>query len=749
MFSKKLLFFLFFALPLFSAGAQESQSPFPNSTCFKYVTKYYPLLMEGKLEWSHQKRFFRCIEDILELLVEKKIFVHDSKRDHFTKEEIVRLLHLYYEYDKDFSIQLADKVFLIKKALIGGSINQLKDKELALLYKLIPDYREIYFIMHKEIPLLRKVFLDKNSSITPEEKERILVQLKKAFLLLKQAYQKHRIVYSFKDMDQMGSYIHSAQWIDSKDKKSVNQSFTYLQSLLEGLFFPQKAIRADDWNKATASLYESVNLFLHYKTYFVRGMTPPDFHFRMLEGSEIFLSSLQIKGRGKFPLDKLDKMLFSLINLIRPKEMHSQGDSFLLTSVSNPLALSFLTRTLFCFSLEKADQRKCSSRWKRSSSSRIVRVSFPDSYFEIYPKQIKRETRANQWMFIDQRKVRILENWIADYKEDILNIYGREAFHSTAVRRQFDHWLNSFLSLGRDKRLVFGPGASLDKKDLSYHFLNYQVFLPLLLQFHVPENFFSSDKSADSLTLTDWKQIVEDFLPALMVLQESSENRADWKDSFMSLFHFADLFLYSSNQDSHLSSRELVDLSIHFMEGVKTLQKTEERLSLKGDSVQFIESLLNDRDIMSVYPQFHNHSSGFEKDRYIEKMQGFFENKGEVSAGSLLPIFLLIQAGEWNYHLIDSNQSHLLEEEELIVFVDSFDELLVKWIPHLSNKQQARSYLMYSLKEGNLPFFTGELPTPLRYLNWHLNKEERESFSVSPEGFYFFIFDVYQLYEKY
>ncbi|MDE0091750.1 MAG: hypothetical protein OXN83_00500, partial [Oligoflexia bacterium] len=128
-------------ISFFSWTSFSEDSLFLKSSCFKDMKRYYPYLTEGELNWEQQQRFFHCLHGTLDLIVNKKLFTHDSSRDYFTREEIFRLFHSYFEYDAETSDRFVDRLLAVKKILIGGSMDRLKDSELSILYSLVYDYK--------------------------------------------------------------------------------------------------------------------------------------------------------------------------------------------------------------------------------------------------------------------------------------------------------------------------------------------------------------------------------------------------------------------------------------------------------------------------------------------------------------------------------------------------------------------------------------------------------------------------------
>ena len=605
MFSKKLLFFAFVFCFSFTSYAQENI--FSEVECFKDMKKYYPLLFKGEpgFGWQKQERFFLCLHDTLEIFVDKEIFIPPKDRDYFTKEEISWIFDEYFGYDPETSRDLTNKLFLIKKVLIGGSVNKLKIRELAVFRRLVFDYQDIYYILHKQIPVFHKAFAGEH--IAPQEKTDALHQLKKAFILLKRAYTREGIVYPIHDMHKYDEYFEEAQIFKTSRTSLAKQAFWFLHNLYEGLFSPQQAIKKTDWQLALDSLYNMVNLFLHHRAYFSKDMYPPAFVYRALESMEIFVSSLKFvktqKNKKGFPLKNLDKMLSVIFSY---QNSHISGGFF-----TNIDSIPLLTRTLTCFSLDKSPEKNCKSEWGSRSSSPVVTLSFEDSKFEVFPDEIKRSSLSKQSAVIELEKLRILKQWFAAYKKSLSDIHLGNA-NDVARNRQFDHWLNPFFGWEEESsRMIFGSFYSSKSKDKSYQLLNYQAFLSLLFFSYLTEDFFSSENGEQaSLSFTTWKKIVKEISPALVTFGGKEGYKSSWRQSFFDLFHFADSFSYSSNRDKLLNARELMDLTIHLLEGIKSSYFTYDKISqLCANNLSLScvkQKIVEDQEIMAVHPRFQN-----------------------------------------------------------------------------------------------------------------------------------------------
>jgi len=300
--------------------------------------------------------------------------------------------------------------------------------------------------------------------------------------------------------------------------------------------------------------------------------------------------------------------------------------------------------------------------------------------------------------------------------------------------------------------MEFGSLDSSRGYEKPFQLLNYHALLQILFSSYMPHLLFSEAKEI-SISFSTWKNMVKEVSPVLAVLQGQKTYQLSWRDSLHSLFKFADSFLYSSNRDGALSSKELFDLTAHLLEGVKSVSLANEKIkkncTYPKDLTCRLNTFFKDKELWSVYPRFQNNFSVQQVSKYRKHAEFMFNNKEEVvSPIDFLPLLILLQVAELNYNLIDQNQSFRLESDELFAYTKKIKKLARK-IPYIFNQEQAQSYLMYSFYSGNVPFFTGPQNTSLEFVNWHLNSKPQKSFSVSFSDFHFLVLDFYKVYKQY
>ena len=741
MFFKKIIIIFFICVFSFTSFSQDKF--FTELSCSKEIKQYYPGFLKGQLELKKQKRFFHCIWGFLDLGLNKGFLEYNPEQGPFTKTEIFRMFHRYFKYDTEDSEKLTLKLFAIKKLLIGGSIDELKYEELRKLLNLVYDYEVIYFILHRQIPVFRKMF--KNKAISSKERDSLLEQLRKALKLLKEAYQRESIDYTIEDISRYGDYLKQANLIETENK----EAFWFLQNLLEGIIFPKKEVQSKDWSPILTSLHRTISLLLYQRVYLEKEQSLLVFTYYSMEALNLFLSLLEsnqelVSQRG-FPLKNLDEMLSVLVSVW---DKQSSVPAFF-SQLKDKKIVNFMTRVLTCFSLNDSTEKKCKSEWEKDSS--VVSFSFPDSQFQIFKDNIVKEDVIDfETMFIDSNKLNTIKDWAKDYQNSLRNIYHGN-IETVAVQRQFDHWLDPFFGWSEDRRVIFGEFHQTNNEAKVFQFLHYQAFLNLIFYSYVPESYFST--SGEGLSFKTWKSVISDLSPALSVLGGSRGYDSSWRESFYNLFQVADTFLNSSNQDETMNSKELVDLSIHLLESMKSAQTAFETVNNsceEGDLNNCAsQTLLENPVLLSVVPRFRDYIFEFERNAYKEKMQ---KTLGDLEQGlssfDFMPLFFLMQLMELNYNKIDRNRSFNLESEELLLFAERFKDQINRQIPFIFNSEQALAYLMYSFKTGYMPFFTGSDFEPVKFTHWYLHPKTQRPYRMIPNDFHYLMFDFYNLYKK-
>ena len=712
--------------------------------CIKAIKENYPDFLEGQLKGLKEEKFFGCITAFLDLFVHKKYAYHDSTRDHFTKNEIIYFFNREVGYnDEEKSKQITEKVLLIKKLFIGGSINNIKDKELSQLLNLIPDYRDAYFIIQEEIPIFKMLFKEGFRDIDSESKKQTLKQLRKTVLVLSRAYQRERVSYTVEDLAKYPSYMgkNSLRW---------NSVFSILQNVFEGVLVPQKEIKREGWTFFENVIRRGVDFLFYYNEHLLlkEDLTEIKFVYNSLAALERFFLVLSSNEklfleRG-FPLKNLDEILHASIDFIN----FSEDRASFLSRFKDKKRLNFFTRTLFALSLRSDKQKESSVEWINNPFR--VSFTFPDSQFDFF-KDYFTEKPLKEAYFISSKKFNKLKRWVKQYKQDLLEIHY-ELTEDLARKKGMEHWLDFFFGWNEKKEMIYGSFDWVDNDSKMIHFVNYQSFLSLFLASYMPEEFFYSEEV--EISKKQWNEIVLNFTPFLLVFFGGNELQNNWRNSLEDLFLVADLFLNSSDANGSLNRKELMDLTVHLSTAFQQSQKVFPQLLGLCEGSDFstcaVKSLLNQPGMLSSYPLFKDYIFPEKEQEYEKNFQSVLAGMERHSFSQLMELFFLIQVLEVNYYQkINTNVSFSLEYEELLVFAESLKEQMFLNIPYLYSSDQALAYLLYSFQFREIPFFTGSEFESVQFTHWYLNPEVQKPFSITPNHFHKVGFEFYNVYKKF
>lgn len=737
-------------------------------SCFREIKAYYPKIFDGTLPRRQQKRFFRCIHDALELVVEEKVFGHDASRDHFTKGEIYKLFHEYFKFPPAQARRFVERLFIAKKILVGGKIDQLADRELGLIYRLTYDYEKAYKAFQKAIPVFRGLFFGQPAvRLDPRRLEWLLKKTERALEVLRKAYQREGAVYSLSGLDQMHLHLHKAGLTNERGRQVWRGYSRFFHLWAHGLF-PEAEIRAAGWPGFFRSFHLLLSQFAWYKNY-IQGESP--FHPRVLPASltslRLLTASLMASDQPErgFPLKNLDEMLFLMMSAAKGPEQPQRRAGAALSLFGaiekhEGRPLSLLSRTLACFSLPPLPPSDlCGAKWGSDSSGSVTMV-FPDGEYTLYEDRQEWILKPEKPFDISRRQLEHLDRWMAGYIEGLESVQSGQ-IQALAQSRLFDQWLDPFFGETPDGRISFGSFELPQgpKASMAWRLLNYQALLQLFLSSYGGDQaagLFSpagGEAPPPGLAPAAWRQIVNEISPSLASLQKDGYQYS-WRAQFNSLFEYADYFLNSSDRNGALSGRELADLAAHFLAAMKNSSLAFDRLSaLCGEAPATacaIQNLLSDEAVLLPFPLLKSYLSVYGAEKHQAGAEALFSEKPLQEPSDLMAFFLLSQMLEMNFHFFDADQSRYLEEGEVELLVRGFEEKTAAAVPYIYNSSQARSFLIYSFKTGMIPFLKegDEAFLPVHFLNWHLRPESRENFRILRGDVYSIGMDFYSLYQK-
>ena len=530
--------------------------------------------------------------------------------------------------------------------------------------------------------------------------------------------------------------------------------FSILQNTFEGVLFPQKEIKGENWSIFVNVIRRGFDLLFYHNEYLLKEPTEIQMAYNLLSVTEkifpILASNESLFLERGFPLKNFDNIIQSLLEFIKFQE----EDFIFLSHFKDEKRLRFLTRCFFTLSLDKnnlnsPDEKEASVGWETESS--IVKFSFPDSRFYFFEDHFTEE-KLNTDYFISPEKIKKIKEWVKDYKRGLLNIH-RGFEEETAREKGMEHWLDLFFGWDEKKQMIYGSFKLTDNHSKMIHLLNYQAFLSLLLTHYVPENYFDSEEK--ELSKKDWDMIVSHLAPFFVISSGAEGFQYSWKSYLEELFNIADLFLNSSDANQKLNRKELLDLSIHLSSALKQSQKVSSKLlnlcSTQSFSKCAADSLLDSPEMLKPYPRFKDFIFPAKRIEYGQNIQTILSGlEKEDSRQQLSELFFLIQIMEVNYYQkINTNLYFNLEFEELLVFADSLKESILLSVPYLRNSDQALAFILYSFQSKEIPFFTGTEFEPVHFTHWYLNPKIHSSFSITPNDFHNLGFKFYNLYKRF
>ena len=659
---------------------------FQKNRCVNVVKESYSKIGDGSLTNDEdQEIFFRCVEDFLELVIQNKIITHDPSRDYFTKEEIVKLFSKkeYFNIDIKRSQEIVSNVFFIKSIVVGGNPNQLSDKEIQSIHKLVPYYRDFYSIIYKSIPTLRNVF-NGNGHVPEEQIQKSLDKLSQGFVLLSKSYHRLDVEYSINDFEHLFSYANEKGLL--KDQELENYREFY--SIWKDNFFASKStIQNQDWFVFFHHLNNLSSSFVYYKS-FTNSKNPLE--------SKTFIKAVR-------------SAKFFILSLIKVKPEVNQGYVQLVSSEDSipKEDIAKMLRSLNIFSDVK-DQDLL-------STLKIM----PDA----------------------KTLVELLKGYEQSYSH-LLN--GSDL--KVGFEQGFINWLDgSFGETYEDNaRIVFYP---LDSKanyyKLPYELLNYKLISNILLNSYKDQESLSKkdfetiiqnfSPILSTLTKTKYSKEHQEKFSQLFDFSDwflSEEGKPDQKINHAEFFNLV-VHISSSVKNSSYAFNRLKQVC----KNLDTVCISENLFSQKDIMSPFSRTQFYiDRFDSQIYI---NKTKDF-LNRKNEKITSQYQ---------LVEFFMLMQVLEVHLAKIDQNNNLNLEEYELFAMADSLAEHINKINPYIANNSQAKSFIVYSFKKGLIPFIKQEDQSFLsvEFFNWHYFDKKTDKFYITRDEMFSMALDFYQL----
>ena len=731
-------FLLFF--PMFGF-AQENSSGAGN-LCTTEMQSCYTSLLKGSASHKTRENFFTALYDGLQLFSER----HDSdkNKDHFTTEDISK----FFYYDRDFSPvrawESAVKSLIIKKILIGGSVDKLTKEELQQLINLVYDYENFFIHIKNRISFFHAVLTGESFSISTANFNRSIERLQWAFTTLLQAYRREKVSYSVSDFHQIDDYAQVLNYssqdfliilrrIQSKEgnpvvlnfKKTVKyakelriNSFSFKEAgqwknLSDFLHFWgsgafKRPIAGNRWMSFANSIKPFISLFFTHRVYIAgRDIFKPQVFSIVLGGLEMVVDSMirseSVHWDSGFPVTHFTGLVKAILSQAKDSEGLSSSPLAHLIEQDERDSLFLITRALVCFSISPMPS-DCKVVTPVKKSEPISIFLFPDG------KYVFQRNGRRQWIpfsgktfTITKNQLQSLKHWLKEFRSHVDSIEINP--HSVAENYGFSHWMADFFGEDQEKRVWFGYTAGSEAQaSLSYSLLNYSAFLKFLLSPWLKQ---SEGKETFSLNLTEWNQLTDKMFPVLSALfQIDYTDELKGMSSF--LFEYGDLLLNSSNQNKKLEFKELLDVTVHLSSAQKSSQFAFKWIQLncgrelKKECVS--RQLFHNTKNLSNFPQILDYIVSFGTNDFASPAK---DSLPEVikNAYDLMPLFLAAQLTEVLFYNYDSNRDFQLEPEEFQALVKKgLSTKFTSRMPHIHDDRQAEIYIRYAIEKGIFAF---------------------------------------------
>lgn len=747
--------FLVFSFLLFSFS---SHGFLENAECVTDIKEYAPKLFVGQLSSSQQERFFTCLHDALELVQDLTVPSSEENRDYYIEDDFFKLFNILLKQPKEESRSIARRIFAMKKIALGGHPDRYTSKEVDQTVKLMFDFEKFFYLIHKEIPYYRQIFLKaERTQLDSKRLDRSLRQLSRGFDVLRDAYKREKVSYDLSSLNQYHTYMNKAGVPNAEQDLETWKEFSkFLNIWADGVFSSSNkvVIEGRKWDYFFPAFHDLFSQFAYYKMYLSgKDVFSAETLPLTLKSLNFFISSLEYvkhnPSKPGFPLGNLDHLLQIMISHIGDSNAYASPTLHFLKKQKG-LPISLLSRSLVCFSLksdsDNSNSKSCTSSWnKKSSSQEVVKFSFPDGNFNVYEDRQEWTFHNQKEFYLEDEQIKALKTWLFYWSKGVARVASGE-LRSVAKRKNISHWLNDEFGQSSDGRFEFGRD-SIDSHSLlprMYTLLHYDALVRLVLN-----SYFDSSQS--QISKANWVKFINEMSPALIAL--SSEGyKKNWRAKFTDLFEYGDLFLNSSNQNGLLSRSEVLDIMVHLFSAQKSSERAFHVLEkfCKGKKATCVDRhFIQHEGILDNFYGLRSDISNSNLENYTQMLKKLLPEQ-ITSPYDFMNFFVLIQLVETNFGRYDQNKSQVLEGGEFVNFSQSFADVLVSKVPYLSNKRQAKAFLAYSAQKGVVPFLTEsefQMSSP-EFINWYLYPSRWKKMNFSREKMVSMSVLFYELYNS-
>ena len=785
MYFKRCLFSLIAAFCCFLSGPVLSISV-QKMPCAWKMSSRYDSLIRGTISFKEREKFFICLQDGLKLFIQW--MGHDKSRSYFTTEDMAKFFYHVADMELTRAWEMAVKTLIVKKILVGGSVDKLENEKPKQLFHLISDYEKFFTRIKREIPFFHTILAtDKKVFISDNEFNKSLKRLHGAFRNIGEAYRKKGVSYSVSDFHQIADYARILDYTTSDFNKILmqaektvakppvtldfNKTLKYASALGLSPFNREKGeqwknlsrflyfwgsgvfkrpVEGNRWLHFTDSFNHILSFFAIYRIYISgRDVFIPQVFSQVLKSLELAIEAMlsvrhnpQVLG---FPADKFTGLVETVFSQAKVSTGFSASPLSHLTKRANRDSLSLITRALICFSLEPRPS-SCQVISAKQSDDFFESFLFPDGKYVFYKNNTQKWIPlANKTFSVTPSQLESLKLWLEEFRlgVDFIRISEKRV----ADKYKFSHWLNGFFGYDRESRLQFGSITREEAASLSYTLLNYSAFLRFFISSYMESNPEMGEEM--SISSSEWARFTDEMFPVLAALFQMDYN-TELKELSPFLFEYGDLFLNSANANGKLEFNELLDLTVHLVSAQRSSQLAFQLL--EADCPGFLDKncvsqkLFLNTTILSNFPHLRHYLMSSGANDFIVSSQELLP-KVITNHYELLPFFLIMQLTEFAFYAYDYDNSSQIESKEFRALIEGLPERVNEEIPYVHNNRQAEVYLLYAVAKGNLPFLMekGDMFSSVDFSYWLTHPEEYRDLSISRHQLFAFLVNFYNL----
>ena len=775
------LFFMIVALSGVRCAKKPQTEPAPppkrvsiEKSCFhknkSFIGQYFfAHKASAKSHTSDLDRFFNCMDNLIQALLNH---TQTKNPEYYTKAELTRFILYMGGVKKAKTEQIArakaqkmsQALLHLKVGFIGGRVDRLTLKEIALSRKILFIFKEQMRLLWPSIPTLLQAVRGQAISKSTLMQTMQTVQARLRSLSADLSRLSFSADLSF--LEKAPKNIQILTGMSPQTLKYWSPSVLILAQWQKIFGSSKQVIKSSELPALLGSFGELAGLWLYHNR-FLKGKFY--FDYSVVEDSQYFLSHA---------LKAVEKALKSShhkhIALKDVDELAHQV--WFLPALSQPV-FRLALRSVSCFLLKPLSQGKICEQSLQFKEKKIT-ARFSDLIFVLLKdataedvstlKVDKQNESANQPSVKDataeavstlkdkevdnhqesthktsiQESVtgkagdhislaelsvllQYLDSW-SQAEQEIRNKGGSAEVLSSLFGAPFK-WINRKVDVQARGRLSFNVERTEDQALLSR--LNWQSHLmQLSATAYTKRGKEGIDQNLWNVMIREWTALAVALYPPLKWEQFQSAG--------FQMFSHGDFITSQSNGDGILQDYELLelfalvtssaDLLLSALGQVKHCEGAPAYFLPKNcffDTVQGLPSVLFDS-----FPVLKQRLADSEDMRsaYMHTLKSFYGENGLISHKDIFKTFLIIHYQENRMEHLDKDGSLDLNIQELMALMPVVEQSIIEEVPLVNDKSTALAFVTYLFYYGELPIVgeEGRASAPIRFSNWLLHPEK-------------------------